>query len=104
MPSNNPPRISGALFAGTSQNGPAFKGMIEIDGVKHFICLWPKQSKAGADYLQVSEDKKKSGTQAGGFQSKAQAPQGFKPRPQTFGTQPNNNRIPPSLDDDDIPF
>ena len=39
-----PYRISGALFAKTSPNGPMYAGVIEIDGVKHNIALWEKTS------------------------------------------------------------
>lgn len=52
-------RVSGALFE-NDKGGPAFTGFVEIDGVKTNIALWPKRSAKGNDYLQVSEDMKKS--------------------------------------------
>ncbi len=51
-------RVKGAFFENIKDSGPAFTGFVEIDGVKTSIALWPKRSAAGANYLQVSEDKK----------------------------------------------
>jgi hypothetical protein len=88
-------RVKGAFFENIKDSGPAFTGFVEIDGTKTMIALWPKTSAAGANYLQVSEDKKKAGaaTPAGPMKSP------FSPR----------RPAPPKVDDDlddgsDIPF
>lgn len=88
-------RVKGAFFENVKDVGPAFTGFVEIDGVKTSIALWPKTSAAGANYLQVSEDKKKPGA-AGGGAPPAKSP--FKPR------QPAPTRPQPNDMDDDIPF
>ena len=80
-------RISGALFENKRDKGPRFSGVIEIDGKKEQIALWPKISAKGHEYLSVSEDKKKDAA-AGG-------PSPFKPR----APAPQNKDM-----DDDIPF
>jgi hypothetical protein len=88
-------RISGALFAKTSPNGPVYSGIIEIDGVKHNIALWEKTSAKGNQYLQISEDKKAKppGTTppAAGGANRFQ-------RPAPTPKKPNDDM------DDDIPF
>jgi hypothetical protein len=89
-------RVSGAFFENKKDVGPAFTGTIEIDGVKTNIALWPKTSAAGNNYLQVSEDKKKTPSPGG--------PQGgspFKPRTQAA---PSPNLRDSGDMDDDIPF
>jgi hypothetical protein len=58
MHNPNKPRVSGALFENLRDTGPAFKGFVEIDGVKTQIVLWPKTSAKGQNYLQVAEDKR----------------------------------------------
>lgn len=87
-------RVKGAMFANTKERGPAFSGFVEIDGVKTNIALWPKRSAAGADYLQVSENKKME--------------QGSSPAPrQPQMNSPIRPRDPPSGRsemDDDVPF
>ncbi len=96
-------RVKGAFFENIKDSGPAFTGFVEIDGVKTSIALWPKRSAAGANYLQVSEDKKQS--------KKAAASSGspFKPR-KPIGNDPPGE-LPRRRDDDpfdnggeDIPF
>lgn len=59
MPTGNKPRVSGAIFKNKSGRGPEYTGVIEIDGKKEQIALWPKTSQAGKDYLQIAEDRKK---------------------------------------------
>jgi len=89
-------RVSGAFFENEKDSGPAFTGFVEIEGVKTAIALWPKTSKAGKNYLQVSEDKKKAA--AGGAAPQAKSP--FRPR-----IDPNRGSTYPKSDmDDDIPF
>lgn len=88
-------RISGALFENQKDRGPAFTGIIEIDGVKHSIALWPKTSAKGMNYLQCSEDKKKPVPTGGGPQSGSP----FKPR-----TPPSPPLLSHNDMDDDIPF
>lgn len=88
-------RVKGAFFENVKDVGPAFTGFVEIDGVKTSIALWPKTSAAGANYLQVSEDKKKPGA-AGSGTPPAKSP--FKPR------QPVPPRSQPNDMDDDMPF
>lgn len=90
MPGNF--RVSGAFFENKKDTGPAFSGFVEIDGVKTNITLWPKTSKAGQNYLQVSEDKKPR-TTSGGPQSGSP----FKPRQPAARPQQNDM-------DDDVPF
>jgi hypothetical protein len=89
-----PYRISGALFHKDIPNGPAFSGTIEIEGQKYNISCWPKTSKAGNSYLQISEDKRadKPNPHGGGMASK------FK-RPSPPVAPSKNNDM-----DDDIPF
>src|SRR6266576_1491170 len=93
-------RIKGAFFENIKDSGPAFTGFVEIDGVKTSIALWPKRSAAGANYLQVSEDKKQSkkaaATSSGGSPFKPRKPIGNDPP----GELPRRN----SDMDDDIPF
>ena len=98
MPDNKY-RVSGAMFPNDKPNGPVFSGFVEIDGVKTHIALWEKQSKAGNDYLQVSEDKraaeKAAGQSGGGGASKFRRP----------AASPTSGKPNPNLDmDDDIPF
>ena len=84
-------RVRGALFENENPNGPAFRGFIEIDGVKTQITLWPRTSNKGQNYLAVSEDKPKPDA----------------PRPKSpFGRQqPQQDRFPKSnMDDDEFPF
>ena len=94
-------RVKGAFFENIKDSGPAFTGFVEIDGVKTSIALWPKRSAAGANYLQVSEDKK------GGPKGKAAASGGsspFKPR-KPIGNDPPGELPRRNSDmDDDIPF
>jgi hypothetical protein len=95
MPGNF--RVSGAFFENKKDTGPAFSGFVEIDGVRTNITLWPKTSKAGQNYLQISEDKKPK-IPSGGSQSGSP----FKPR-QTPATP---KKTWPDDDDggDSIPF
>jgi len=87
-------RIKGAFFENIKDSGPAFTGFVEIDGVKTSIALWPKRSAAGANYLQVSEDKKQAKKAAA---SPAGSP--FRPR-KPIGNDPPGKPVP----DDDDPF
>lgn len=98
MQPTNKPRVNGAIFENTSGRGPAYTGVVEIDGVKTQIALWPKVSQAGKDYLQISEDKKRPQAQG----NLAPRPsQGFSPqRPVQPRPAPGKN----SDMDDDIPF
>ena len=80
-------RISGALFENKRDRGPRFSGVIEIDGKKENIALWPKTSAKGHEYLSVSEDKKQQDKNSSG-------PSPFKPR-----ATPARGDM-----DDDIPF
>src|SRR6266566_3490895 len=93
-------RVKGAFFENIKDSGPAFTGFVEIDGVKTSIALWPKRSAAGANYLQVSEDKKgskKDSPSGGGVGSP------FKPR-KPIGNDPPGKPIPHDDMDDEIPF
>lgn len=91
-------RVKGAFFENVKDVGPAFTGFVEIDGVKTSIALWPKTSAAGANYLQVSEDKKKPGA-AGGGTPPAKSP--FKPRQPAVQPKPAPDD---DMDNDTIPF
>jgi hypothetical protein len=84
-------RVKGAFFENEKDAGPAFTGFVEIDNVKTYVALWPKTSKAGANYLQVSEDRKKTTPQ-----TSAQPKSPFKPRVSPPATKTDM--------DDDIPF
>lgn len=96
---NNKYRVSGAFFENTKgNNGPAFSGFVEIDGVKTHIALWPKTSAAGNNYLQVSEDKKAPGAQG----PVAKQPGQFQPRMQQAPVRPTAR--PMDDDEDEIPF
>lgn len=95
-------RVKGALFENLKSSGPAFTGFIEIDPTqfpvgpdgmaKIPISTWPKTSKAGANYLQISEDKKRAGPAT----LKAGGGSPFKPR-----TKPTPDD---DMDDGSIPF
>lgn len=91
-------RVKGAFFENEKNVGPAFTGFVEIDGVKTSIALWPKRSAKGANYLQVSEDKKKS------QEPPANPNSPFRPR--IPNQQPNLRASgnDPRDDGDDIPF
>ena len=98
MNNNNQYRVSGAFFENDRGSGPAFTGFVEIDGVKTHIALWPKTSRAGVNYFQVSEDKKKNQAQQGGGPA-PRSPFGQRPSAKPpMRTVPNNDM------DDDIPF
>lgn len=90
-------RVKGAIFE-NQKAGPAFTGVIEIDGEKIQLALWAKTSAAGKPYYQISEDKK------GKDQGHPAAPvrnQFSRPAPQ----RPIQGSGHPSNDmDDDIPF
>jgi hypothetical protein len=92
-------RVKGAFFENVKDSGPAFTGFVEIDGTKTMIALWPKTSAAGANYLQVSEDKKKA---APSTPSARGGGSPFKPRQPA--PQPSGGGHPGSDMDDDIPF
>lgn len=105
-------RVTGALFERDNPNGPALSGFIEIEGVKTYIAIWPRTSKAGQGYYGIDEDKRKAEREA----QKAQgAPQRFSPggsfrgsrqfQPRTnpnitTGPQGNRGNDPPFFDDD----
>src|SRR6266446_6132783 len=93
-------RVKGAFFENVKDSGPAFTGFVEIDGIRTAIALWPKRSAAGANYLQVSEDKKKSGNKVAGTSPPSPSQSPFKPRKPLGNDPPGNN---PDMDDD-IPF
>ena len=49
------PEINGCLFP--NDRGPSHKGFIEIDGVRHQIVCWPRESKKdGKPFLGISAD------------------------------------------------
>ena len=85
-------RISGAIFEGRGEKGPAYSGVIEIDGKKEYVSLWPKTSAKGVPYLSISEDKKRAEKEGATPPASGRSP--FKPR-----TAPQRNDM-----DDDIPF
>jgi hypothetical protein len=103
-------RVKGAFFENPKDSGPAFTGFVEIDGVKTPMALWPKRSAAGANYLQVSEDKRQAQKQS----NKAAGNSPFQPRlPKTEreeirrlqGNDPQGELPRRDSDmDDDIPF
>lgn len=90
-------RVNGAIFQNEKPNGPAFSGVIEIDGVKTYIALWEKRSAAGKDYLQISEDKKAADRAARNTETAPAASKFKRPAP------PNRPMRKDDMDDD-IPF
>jgi hypothetical protein len=100
-------RVKGAFFENVKDTGPAFTGFVEIDGVKTQIALWPKTSAKGQNYLQVAEEKKRSGAVAPpkspfrprGQQQQAPQQQAPQQQPQGYGPGYNND-----LDDEIPPF
>lgn len=86
-------RVKGALFENVKDSGPAFTGFVEIDGTKTMLALWPKTSASGQNYLQVSEDKKRTGGTTPPPSAPLKSP--FKPR---ATPKPQTDM------DDDIPF
>jgi hypothetical protein len=106
-----PYRISGALFHKQINNGPVLAGTIEIEGQKYNISLWPKTSKGGIDYLQISEDKRaeqKSGSGAGnamaGGANRFRRPAPPDPRKAVGVQSPLKDYMDPDDDPDNIPF
>jgi len=93
-----PYRISGAIFPKEIPNGPAFGGIIEIEGVKYNISLWEKTSKAGNSYLQISEDKRANNLQVSSAGTSSVANK-FRRPAVTPAPSPIND-----MDDDSIPF
>lgn len=104
MPNQSKPRVAGAIFQNTSGRGPEYTGVVEIDGVKTQIALWPKVSQGGKNYLQISEDRKRPQGAGPGAPRPSGSPMPQRPQ----GYQPGRPAQPKKPDDDDmddtIPF
>jgi len=89
-----PYRVSGALFYKEITNGPALAGTIEIEGQKYNISCWPKKSKAGNDYLQISEDKRSDKQTTGGNAMAGGASKFRRPSPPVGPKKPDDDSDP----------
>lgn len=102
---NNPRKISGAIFPSQYQNGPAYTGILEVDGVKYKIALWSKTSAGGKQYLQISEDKKSKNTPTSSpFTGATSAYQQAQKDQEAFGKVVRGSVRGPDDMDDEIPF
>src|SRR6516225_2553783 len=92
-PGRTPKRVTGALFERDNPNGPALSGFIEIEGVKTYIAIWPRTSKAGQGYYGIDEDKRKAEREA----QKAQGQQRFSSGGSFRGSRPFQPRTNPNI-------
>ena len=92
-PGRTPKRVTGALFERDNPNGPALSGFIEIEGVKTYIAIWPRTSKAGQGYYGIDEDKRKAEREA----QKAQGQQRFSSGGSFRGARPFQPRTNPNI-------
>lgn len=99
-------RVGGALFEVENPNGPAFSGVIQIEGVEYKVACWPKTSAAGKNYLQISEDKRAREASGGGGQQNrfTQRAIGGPSPGYKLGNPPDKPGNRNDDMDDDIPF